>query len=1773
MSKLFTLLLVLLVWQSTFAQNCPITLSAGPDIALCAPGGSTTLQGSLTGPYLSYSWSPTTGLTNPNSLTPTAIVTTTTTYTLSASAMDTFTNLVFNGDFQMGNVGFTSDHTYNPTELYLPGTYAVVESPTVVNSNFPPCDDHSPGTGNMMIINGSTTPNQNVWCQTINVTPNTNYVFGGWIGTMVPFSLAQLTVFVNGTQVGGPYSGISTPCSWTPFETPFNSGAASTITICIRNQNTANLGNDFALDDLFLYGVCTESDQVTVSVVPIAATALPVQVLPCASGTLQINASGSSTGAGYSYLWTTGNGNIVSGANTLSPTVDAAGAYTLTVTYSAPGITCTATTTVQVFNDPATPFAFANSSGNLNCLQTSVNLIGAGSTGGTGVSYLWTTSNGNITGPATALNTTANAAGTYQLLVTTPAGCTQTASVTIIEDTTPPTATAEPNAWITCSEPEPSLNGQGSSTGPSFNYLWTSSDGLLLSGETSLSPAVGLPGTYTLQVSNAANGCTAETEVLVSADTLPPTAHIALAEPFDCSQTELTLSAASGPNLLYSWTSANGTMLGNTNLDSLQIGSAGTYVLTVTNPNNGCTNTDSLLVGDLSIPVANAGANQEIDCAQPSINLDGSASGPGSISWTTSTGNIVSGADSPTPLVNAPGWYLLQIINVANGCIGLDSVEVSSLDELPTLIIQTPGPLTCTQLSALLDASGSDTGPNFTHLWQTSDGTLGPIVDQLQAEALAPGVYSLTTTNLDNGCQSSASVEVLQDTLHPQALAASPETITCLQASLWLDASASVLPPGTSVAWSSASGLLLSAPDSLALHIGAAGDYQLLLENTGNGCTDSLSLTVMADTTQPTLQINGAALLTCALTELTLSATADGNGAPLSYAWSSPDAPIAGDPQQPELLLNTPGTYQVLVINTENGCETLASVTIDADQQTPFADAGSAQVLNCLQAQLSLQGSASPGLQYTWSTANGNLLSGTETLEPEVDAPGTYWLSVLNPATGCEQTDSVLVSADFALPTAEAGAPQTLSCSQTELQLDGTGSSVGFEYSYLWSTPDGVIQSGITSLSPTISAAGSYELLVTNTSNGCSSSALVQIDQDADLPVVSIAATAALSCLQPEVLLDGSASSSGPSFAYLWTTTDGNLPGNTENPQATANQAGTYLLQITNTLNNCSTSASVQVGGSLEPAQAALSASNTLLTCIETSQTLDGTGSSAGMNPVFQWSGPGVAGSSTDVLTVAQPGVYTLIVSNPESLCADTATLTILQDVAAPQLSIAPAAELNCLVSSFQLEATALTGSGGVPDVLWISTNGNLVSGETTLTPLIDAAGTYLLTATDPQNGCTASASVSVGVDVEPPIAQASASGQITCAQSSVPLLGNGSSQGAGFTYIWSTSNGLLGGNPAALNASALGAGTYQLLVTNAANGCTEAASVSVSADTEPPLVSAGSTFEFPCNAVQASLSGTVSGATNFSVQWGSSNGSLLQGSNTLTPTIGSGGLYTLQVENLANGCTAQASVSIGSSPALALDWQATHPACAGETGTLNVLATEGGSPPYLFALGGGALDAQSTWTELPSGYYTLVVEDALGCNLSTTVQIQAPPPLLLSIAQPAPINIGAALLLQPQTNLLPSEIASVLWSPSLGLDCDTCLRTLAQPLQTTEYQLLLETVNGCQTELRVLLEVNPITEIYAPNVFSPNNDGFNDYFTLFGAEGSIVQIRELFIFDRWGGAVFQGRGLSPGDEGRGWDGTHRGRPASTGVYTWHATLERIDGQIVFMRGDVLLLR
>jgi PKD repeat protein len=230
-------------------------------------------------------------------------------------------NLVVNGDFSAGNLGFSSGYTFCSTSPCLltagafagAGYYAVGSNTQFYHPSFWGCD-HTTGTGDLLIVNGNGVTNVSVWCETISVTPNTDYVFSTWLSTMngvgTPPNPALLQFTINGIPLGTPFGGPAFPpqCTWLQFCNTWNSGANTTANICITNQNTTLGGNDFGLDDIS-FKTCLPDTLV----LPFTITEPPPLTLTVTSTSSTCNGVGYGTAAataaggtpGYTYLWTT----------------------------------------------------------------------------------------------------------------------------------------------------------------------------------------------------------------------------------------------------------------------------------------------------------------------------------------------------------------------------------------------------------------------------------------------------------------------------------------------------------------------------------------------------------------------------------------------------------------------------------------------------------------------------------------------------------------------------------------------------------------------------------------------------------------------------------------------------------------------------------------------------------------------------------------------------------------------------------------------------------------------------------------------------------------------------------------------------------------------------------------------------------------------------------------------------------------------------------------------------------------------------------------------------------------------------------------------------------------------------------------------------------------------------------------------------------------------------------------------------------------------------
>ena len=293
---LFILSLVFLA-MCTVAQPVIIT----PPSATIQPGGSVTLTASGA---MYYQWSPATGLSTTEGPVTVASPTVTTTYTCSGYAPGA--ESVINSNFDQGNVGFTSDYTFSDN-LYPEGTYSVGSNAGSFHPDF--IGTGHGGSGNFMIINGSTNPNTNVWTEQITVVPNTYYAFSTWVCTVsAAGDVAQLQFSINGNQLGEVFSAPPYTGQWLQFYELWYSGNNTAATITILNQNTSGSGNDFGLDDIsFCELVLVGAPQCTVYVGSMTASATADDAELCESESTTLHALPVNGSGNYTYNWTPAN--------------------------------------------------------------------------------------------------------------------------------------------------------------------------------------------------------------------------------------------------------------------------------------------------------------------------------------------------------------------------------------------------------------------------------------------------------------------------------------------------------------------------------------------------------------------------------------------------------------------------------------------------------------------------------------------------------------------------------------------------------------------------------------------------------------------------------------------------------------------------------------------------------------------------------------------------------------------------------------------------------------------------------------------------------------------------------------------------------------------------------------------------------------------------------------------------------------------------------------------------------------------------------------------------------------------------------------------------------------------------------------------------------------------------------------------------------------------------------------------------------------------------
>ena len=543
-----------------------------------------------------------------------------------------------------------------------------------------------------------------------------------------PLSVCEsdLPVTLNGQVSGaistGTWSGglgtFANPTDLGTIYTPDPSEIGTTVSLLLTSDDPDGSGPCSAVTSTFL---------LTINPLPVVDAGLDVTLF-CGDLTISLNGTGSDLGTSYSYQWTTVDGNIDSGANSLLPVVSQSGTYTLTVENILTG--CQSMDNVFVGSDVNAPTVVVTNPLTLTCEVLTLIIDATNSSSGPEFDYSWSTTNGNIVSGAKSDSPLVNKKGKYLLKLKNKInGCISTEEVTIDENVEKPVISGVSNDVITCINDEIDIYSSATGSGNTFDFLWNTTNGSIVSGGTTSTPTIDSKGDYSLIVKDLSNGCTSEKIFIVEEKKLKPDLVLAVPDEITCKQLMIQLSAISNTNgVTYNWTALTGNIVSGVDTESPMVNEKGDYQVVITANDNGCTSIETVFVDENIVkPVADAGDDLDIPCTSNSIQIGPSTIVPNYIySWSTSSGVILSGENTANPVVSKSGDYLLVVQDANNGCIQDDKMVVSTPPKVLDLDFDVNGVL-CNGLGGsiqVVDVNGGtppylfsfDNGGSFSEL-------------------------------------------------------------------------------------------------------------------------------------------------------------------------------------------------------------------------------------------------------------------------------------------------------------------------------------------------------------------------------------------------------------------------------------------------------------------------------------------------------------------------------------------------------------------------------------------------------------------------------------------------------------------------------------------------------------------------------------------------------------------------------------------------------------------------------------------------------------------------------------------------------------------------------------------------------------------------------------------------------------------------------------------------------------------------------------------------
>jgi len=859
-----------------------------------------------------------------------------------------------------------------------------------------------------------------------------------------------------------------------------------------------------------------------------------------------------------------------------------------------------------------------------------------------------------------------------------------------------------------------------------------------------------------------------------------------------CTGGSVTLTTPLTAGLTYQWLN-NGVAIGGATANTFIVTQTGSYTVRITDAQN-CTGISAPIVitpgAGPSVSITPSGTSTV--CIGSSLILSATAGNGFTYQW-LQNGNPIGGATSQTFSANLAGNYSVTVTDGA-GCSTTSSAVTLNTVAGPTASISAGGSTNICPGTPVVLTATPVTGA--TYQWQLNGVNIAGATSTTFS-ATEVGNYTIVVTT--SACSSTSNTVSITATQAPNVTVSASGPLSFCQGG---NVQLSVPAGSTSYQWFNG-GVLIAGSTQNTFTATTSGSFTVTA--TLNGCSVSSVASVVTVSAAPnaTITADGSTSV-CQGSSVTLNAP---TGTGLTYQWNLNGSPVSGGTLS-SITANQSGNYSVTV-SSGPGCSATSSnvsVSIISAPNVTISASGSLNI--CQGSSVNLSAGSNPGLTYQW-LLNGATIGGATSAGFAANAAGNYTVTATN-TSGCASTSQPVTVTVNPLPNATVtpNGPTTFCVGGNVLLQAATGAG----YSYQWTNGGNPIAGAVNNVL-NVSQTGTYGVIVTDLNQCSSTSTTFPVNVAGTQATISFTGAPAI-CDGNSVLLTATA---GSGLSYQWLNNGVNINGATQQT-LTVTTAGNYTVSVTDQNNCTSTSAPQQISVGQTPSTPGISSNGITSFCAGDNVALTAD-VVPGVNIQWLLDNQPIAGATNSTFNANAPGVYSVLGTNAANCQAisSTITLSVLQRPEATV--IANGALTFCLGDDVTLTANSTVSNSNFQ---WLN-NGEAINGATGSTFVVNASGSYTVSATAP-NGCSSvSAVINVTANALPNVSMTLSKDTVCINEAQVTLTGGSP---AGGTYA---GPGVTGNVFSPLTA---GAGAHSITYTFADNnGCEGIATVTLFVD------------------------------------------------------------------------------------------------------------------------------------------------------------------------------------------------------------------------------------------------------------------------------------------------------------------------------------------------------